>query len=277
MDKITLSGFADEIGDDLNLQLDTLAAENIRYFEFRGVWGKSVMALTDGELAKVKDEIGKRGIQVSAIGSPIGKVAIDFDFEEHLQAFRRALEIAQIMETPYIRLFSFYLPPDEDPHKYRDEVMRRMQGLVDAAAGSGVVLLHENEADIYGMTSDRCQDIIETINSPNLRAAFDFANFVLAGEKPYDDSFPKMRPHIQYIHVKDAIRATGTIVPAGQGDGQIKPILQELVSNGWKGFLSLEPHLAEAGRMRGFSGPELWRSAAQALKSVLDDLGVDYQ
>ena len=277
MDKITLSGFADEIGADLGLQLETLAAENIKYFEFRGVWGKSVMDLTDKELEDVKATIAKQGVKVSSIGSPIGKVAIDFDFDEHLKSFRRALEIAQIMEAPYIRLFSFYLPPDEDPLKYRDEVMRRMQGLVDAAAGTGIVLLHENEADIYGMASDRCKDILETINSPYLRAAFDFANFVHAGEKPYDESFPLLRPHIEYVHVKDAVAEPLKVVPAGEGDGQVKPILKELLDSGWVGFLSLEPHLAQAGRFRGFSGPDLWRKAAQALKRILDELGADYQ
>ena len=277
MDKVTLSGFADEIGADLDLQLETLAAENIKYFEFRGVWGKSVMDLTNEELEKVKAAIAKQGVKVSSIGSPIGKVAIDFDFDEHLVEFRRALEIAQIMEAPYIRLFSFYLPLGEDPLKYRDEVMRRMQGLVDAAAGTGIVLLHENEKDIYGMASDRCKDILETINSPYLRAAFDFANFVQAGENPHAESFPKMRSHIEYVHVKDAIAEAGKVVPAGEGDGQVKPILKELLDSGWVGFLSLEPHLAQAGRFRGFSGPDLWRKAAQALKGILEDLGADYQ
>ena len=277
MDKITLSGFADEIGDDLDLQLETLAAENIKFFEFRGVWGKSVMDLTDKELAKVKATIAKQGVKVSSIGSPIGKVAIDFDFDEHLVRFRRALEIARIMEAPYIRLFSFFLPPDQDPLAYRDEVMRRMQGLVDAAAGTGVVLLHENEKDIYGEASEQCKDIIETINSPYLRAAFDFANFVQAGEDPYVVSFPKMRPHIAYVHVKDAVRATRKVVPPGEGDGNVKVILKELLDSGWVGFLSLEPHLSEAGRFRGFSGPALWRTAAQALKGILADLGADYQ
>jgi sugar phosphate isomerase/epimerase len=276
MEKITLSGFADEIGDDLELQLDTLEAEDIKYLEFRGVWGKSVMDLTDEELDKVKAALEDRGIGVSAIGSPIGKVAIDFDLDEHLESLERAIEIAQKMDTDCIRLFSFYLPPDEDPLKYRDEVMRRMQAFVDTAKGSGLTLLHENEADIYGMSSDLCLDMMETIDDPQLRAVFDFANFVNAGEKPYDESYPKMKPYIEYIHVKDATFEPRKIVPAGEGDGQVRPVLEDLVDSGWTGFLSLEPHLAQAGKMRGYSGPELWRKAAQALKGILDDMGVDY-
>lgn len=277
MEKIMLSGFADEIGPDLGLQLDTLEAENVQFLEFRGVWGKSVMDLTDEELAKAKAEMDARGIGVSSIGSPIGKVAIDYSFDEHLASFKRALEIAQKMETQYIRLFSFYLPPDEDPAAYREEVMRRMQGLVDAAKGTGITLLHENEKDIYGESSDNCLDLMKTIDDPQLRAVFDFANFVQAGEKPLVDAFPKMRPYIKYVHVKDAVAETGGNVPAGEGDGQIKDILQELLGSGWKGFLSLEPHLAHAGQFRGFSGPDLFRKAVQALKGILDELEVEYE
>jgi len=276
VDKMTFSGFADEISPDLDVQLDTLAAENIKYLEFRGVWNKGVLDLTNEELDRFKEGLDNKGISVSAIGSPIGKVGVGDDFEEHLERFRRAMEVAQKVGARYIRLFSFYLPPNEDPLRYRDEVMRRMQGLVDAAAGTGLILLHENEKGIYGMTSDRCLDIMQTINSPYLRAIFDFANFVQAGEHPYEDGFPKLRPYIQYIHVKDAMLDTGQVMPPGEGDGQVRPILKELADSGWVGFLSLEPHLQHAGQFRGFSGPDLFRKAAQATKRILSDLGVPY-
>ncbi len=276
MDKMTLSGFADEISPDLNVQLETLAAEGIRYLELRGVWGKGVLALSDEELAQMKKELDRRGIGVSAIGSPIGKIGIEDDFQQHLVAFRRAMEVAKRMETRYIRLFSFYLPREDDPHKHRGEVMRRMQGLVDAAAGTSLILLHENEKDIYGMTGNRCLDILQTVNNPYLRATFDPANFVQAGEKPYDQCFPKLRPYIQYMHIKDALFKDGSNVPAGEGDGQFKPILADLATSGWIGFLSLEPHLKVAGRSMGFTGPELFRIATQALKKILDGLGIAY-
>ena len=67
---VKLTGFADEISQDLNEQLDTLEALGIKYFEFRGVWDKNVLALDRDELDKVKAEIDRRGISVSALGSP---------------------------------------------------------------------------------------------------------------------------------------------------------------------------------------------------------------
>lgn len=276
MDRMTLSGFADEISPDLDVQLETLAAEGIRYLELRGIWGKGVLSLSDEELARAKQAMDARGIGVSAIGSPIGKIGIKDDFAAHLVAFRRALEVARYMGAPYIRLFSFFMPHGEDPLRYRDEVMQRMRALVEAAAGSGIMLLHENEKDIYGMPADRCVDILRTVNSPQLRATFDPANFVQAGEHPYDECFPKLRPYIQYMHIKDALLKDGSNVPAGEGDGQIPQIMRALHESGWTGFLSLEPHLVRAERMGGFTGPERFHVAAEALRKILNALQIPY-
>ena len=53
-------------------------------------------------------------------------------------------------------------------------------------------------------------------------------------------------------------------MPAGQGDGQLRETLAALRESGFAGFMSLEPHLAQAGRFGGFSGPSGFRRAAQA-------------
>ena len=55
----TLTGFADEISPDLDEQLRTLAAEEMRYLELRAVWGTNVLKLSDDELARVKSTLGR--------------------------------------------------------------------------------------------------------------------------------------------------------------------------------------------------------------------------
>jgi len=62
--------------------------------------------------------------------------------------------------------------------------------------------------------------------------------------------------------------ADGKVVPAGQGDGQIEPILRDAYASGYRGFLSLEPHLAAHGQFSGFSGPALFKTAVDALREV---------
>jgi sugar phosphate isomerase/epimerase len=54
----------------------------------------------------------------------------------------------------------------------------------------------------------------------------------------------------------------------------VRETLAALRDSGFEGFLSLEPHLAQAGRYGGFSGPDGFTLAAQALKSILNDLSI---
>lgn len=274
---ITLTGFADEISPDLDVQLDVLLSEGIRHLELRGVWGKNVLKLTDEEVQTVKDALDRRGFRISSIGSPIGKIGIQDDFEPHLADFRRALHLANIFEAPYIRLFSFFIPDGSRPEQYRDEVMRRMKALVLEAQQEKVILLHENEKEIYGDTGERCLDIMQACNSDRLRMAFDPANFVQCGVRPMADAYPLLAPYVEYIHIKDALFDSGKVVPAGEGDGELPQLIEQLKRADFNGFLSLEPHLQAAEKFQGFSGPELFVTAVRALKALLEQAGVPYK
>ena len=266
----TLTGFADEISPELDEQLGTLADESIRFVELRSVWNKNVLDLTDDEVEKVGAAMSERGIGVSSIGSPIGKVPIVENFAPHLERFRRALHVAKVLEAPYVRIFSFFMPEGEDPAVYRDEVLGRMGTLAKEAEAARVVLVHENEKDIYGDIPSRCLDILTQVGSPALRAAWDAANFVQCGvDHPYEEAYEALRPYVEYVHVKDALAGSGTVVPAGEGDGEIRETISALHVSGFDGFFSLEPHLASSGTYSGFSGPALFSRAAGAFKNLL--------
>ncbi len=273
----TLTGFADEISPDLDEQLATLAAEGIRYLEFRAAWSKNVLKLDDDELERVRERLGRAGVKVSSIGSPIGKIKVTDDFAPHLEDFRRALRVARLLEAPYIRIFSFFIPAGEDPARHRDEVLERLGALVREVEGSDVTLVHENEKEIYGDIPARCLDILTSIDSPRLRAAWDPANFVQCGVRPHTEGYERLRPFIDYVHVKDALLDSGRVVPAGQGDGQLRETVAALRASGFDGFFSLEPHLKSAGTYSGFSGPDLFRTAARAFKDLLREQGIAWQ
>ena len=273
----TLAGFADEISPELGEQLDTLAGESIRFVELRSVWNKNVLDLTDDEIRTVGAAMSGRGIGVSSIGSPIGKIPIDEDFAPHLERFLRALHVAKALKAPYVRVFSFFVPAGKDPAVYRDEVLGRMGALAREAEAAGVVLVHENEKEIYGDVPSRCLDILTQVDSPYLRAAWDAANFVQCGvDRPYQAGYHSLRPYVEYVHVKDALAGSGTVVPAGEGDGEIRETISALHNSGFDGFFSLEPHLASSGRYSGFSGPELFGRATGAFKNLLRQGGIPW-
>jgi sugar phosphate isomerase/epimerase len=272
----TLTGFADEISPELEEQLETLAQESMGYMELRSVWNTNVLDLADDDLDRVKSATAQRDIRISSIGSPIGKVPVTEPFEPHLERFRRALHAADVMEAPYLRVFSFFIPEGQEPGHYREEVIDRMAIMAGEAKDSGITLLHENEKGIYGDVPSRCLDILAGVGSPALRAAWDAANFVQCGVRPYKEGYASLRPYVEYMHVKDALSGSNRVVPAGEGDGQLPETLSALHDSGFDGFFSLEPHLASVGTYSGFSGPALFRKAAGAFKDLLRRQGIEW-
>lgn len=243
MSQFILSAFADEVDTDLDTQMNVLDQHGIKHIEMRGVNGQLLVNCTLDEARDIKRAIDARGFRLSAVGSPLGKIGITDDFEPHLELFKHTVEITQLMECQYIRMFSFYIPKGENPASYRNEVIDRWGQFVQAAEGSGLVLLHENEHGIYGDIPERCLDLVQSLQTDTVKLIFDFANFVQCGVNNYPDAYELLRHHIAYIHVKDALRTSGAVVPAGDGDGHVKEILEQLDASGYEGFLSLEPHL----------------------------------
>ena len=272
-----MSGFADEISPDLETQCAVLAELGIRFIELRSAWDVNVLDLSDEQVAQVERVLAEHGIGVSAIGSPIGKINIADDFEAHLVRMDRAVWVAQRLGAPYIRVFSFFLTPEQRPQDVRDEVIRRMTALAERAAAGGVVLLHENEKEIFGDIPERVHDIVTTVGSPALRLAWDAANYVQCGVVPFPEAYALLRPFTDYIQIKDAVLATGEVVPAGQGDGRLPETIAALVADGYDGFCSMEPHLASAHHLGGFSGPDNFTRATKAFTGLLRAQGIEYR
>ena len=267
-----LSAFADEISPDLEEQIRVLREMDIGYPELRSVWDTNVLDLTRKQLGRVRRMLDRAGIGVSSIGSPVGKVPVDAPFEEHLQKFAHALEIAEQFETTFVRIFSFY-PPEGTRRPmnwspYRSEIIQRLRHMARLAQEAGVVLLLENEKDVYGDTLARCVDLLGSVDDACFRAAFDPANYIQCGETPFPDAYETLRPWLTYIHVKDA-RWDGTVTAAGEGFASWPEMLQQLRRDGYDGFFSLEPHLASGGKLSGFSGPELFRYAARKFQELV--------
>jgi sugar phosphate isomerase/epimerase len=274
---VTLSGFADEISPDPHAQLETLAAESIAHLELRSAWSVNVAEFTGGQLAAFRAAVDGAGVRVSAIGSPIGTIPVGAPLDPELERMRHVADVAAELGTTIVRVFSFFIPPGEPPERYRGQVIDRLGALARIGEDRGLILAHENEKQIYGDVPDRCADLITAVGSPALRATFDPANFVQCGVRPFTDAYALLRPYLVYLQVKDALAATGEVVPAGQGDGELRETLAALRDSGFASFMSLEPHLAQAGRFGGFSGPEGFSRAAAALKFLLNEASIPWQ
>ena len=271
----TLSAFADEISPDPQEQIDVLQKCGVRHIELRSILKTNVLDLTDLQVKELKSLLDRHGFHLSAIGSPIGKVKIDQPFAPHLQRFERAVELCKIFETPNIRIFSYYKAESGDWTQWRDEVMARMTEKTRRAEKAGVRLLHENEHNIYGDDPRRVVDLMQTINSPHLRAVYDAANYVFCGYDPWQ-GWQMTKGWTAHFHIKDWIAGEQHGCLAGEGQGRIPESIAEAAQT-YDGFATLEPHLLGGGPTGGVTGPELFPKAIAAFKGILDRAGAKYQ
>ena len=225
----------------------------ISHIELRFIDGRNVSELSAEEGKELKKRLDEKGISVSAIGSPLGKIKLDGDMKGHFEKARQIFELANIMKTPFVRAFSFYAPAGKDIHGCKDDAFGALADMIAIAREYGVTLCHENEAKIYGDTPVYCRELLDAFGG-ELKCVFDMGNFVLEGVDPYPEAYELLKKDIAYFHIKDAL-FEGAIVPAGKGHAKIKEILdahREYSKNDF--FISLEPHLQTFSGLNALKG-----------------------
>ncbi len=238
-----LSGFADEYSANFNEQIEGFTLLGVKNIELRFIDGENVSVLSDEKVDEIKEKLKNAKINVSAIGSPIGKINIEDDIDEHLKTAENVFKIAKELNCKYIRVFSFYLNGKERKDVF-DKVCERLEKLIELADCYGVKLCHENEEGLYGQSPEQCYELLNHFGG-KLRCVFDMGNFLLGGYDPVK-AYELLKDYVEYFHVKDALK-DGTIVPCGEGDAQIENIFCMFKKeNSQKNiYVSLEPHLVD--------------------------------
>lgn len=319
--RVILSGFADEAANQKTAvqQFAAFAALGLQYYSLRfidvGSGIKNVMKLTVGEIQKVRHLQDEYGLNVSSIGSPIGKVKlcdandgtknVFVPFKKYLAGdVKKACDLAHAFEAKLIRGFSFYPPRGADPWEYVPQAVDQLGQLAEACHRADLTYGLEVEANLVGCTGQILAEIYRQVNHPGMVLIFDAANILVQGFSPAElfEQYQAMKPGLGWLHIKDYRSPSGAIekgkpvnedtlanfVPADIGDSaheailrdfrQIVPALErKLRRRGIPGvFLDLEPHVKGGGQFGGFSGPDGMGVALRALCRVLDYVNIDY-
>ncbi|MFW5840305.1 MAG: sugar phosphate isomerase/epimerase family protein [Planctomycetota bacterium] len=275
---ITISAFADEIAQDLTEQMDICEANGVKCIDVRGIDGENCSKFSLSQVAEYKKRMDDRGFTMPCLGSPIGKIKMDDDFEAHLELLKHCADVTKAFGSDRIRMFSFYPSEGKKIADQREAVFDRMAKMIDVAAQHDVVLYHENEKGIYGARPAGVKDLLETFGGDHFKGIFDPANYVEEDVKPYDDGWSQgLAEMTDYFHIKDKVPGEPTCCPAGQGKGQFDEIFADLAKRDFASYMTLEPHMKAAGQFEGFTGPELFSKAVAALKQTLEKAGIEYR
>lgn len=319
--RVILSGFADEAANQKTAvqQFAAFAAMGLQYYSLRfidvGDGVKNVMKLNKREIQKIRHLEDEYGLNVSSIGSPIGKVKLlDVDdktknefipFKKYLaKDVARVCELAHAFETKLIRGFSFYHPKGTDPWEHVPQVVDQLGQIVETCHRSDLTFGLEIEANLVGQTGELLAEIHRQVNHPAMVLIFDAANVLCQGNTPGEvfEQYEAMKPAIGWLHIKDyrtpsdGARERGHVdeealkyfMPADLGESAHEAIFRDfrdtipklerkLKRRGIPGvFLDLEPHVKGGGQFGGFSGPDGMGVALRGLCKVLDYTAIDY-
>jgi sugar phosphate isomerase/epimerase len=260
---IYLTGFADEAANDIDGQIAAIEKLGWSHIELRSVGGQNITDVSDADFERIAEKLTSRNISVNAFGSTIcnwGKSILepmDRDWEE----IERAIPRMKALGTRYIRIMSYAVLQGRDPSDQMvGERINRLRRVVDRFAEEGLQALHENCANYGGMGWPFTMELVGEV--PGLKLIFDTANpaTTLDRTKPAPhptqsswDFYRNVREHIVHVHIKDgrflrdnpdSVFEDADYVWPGEGDGDVLRIVTDLKATGYKGGLSIEPHLA---------------------------------
>ncbi|MDZ4779209.1 MAG: sugar phosphate isomerase/epimerase family protein [Planctomycetia bacterium] len=316
---VILSGFADEAAAHklAEPQFAAFAALGLQYYSLRfidvGQGIKNVMQLTTPEIQKIRHLEDDYGLNVTSIGSPIGKVKlVDVEdgtknafvpFKKYLKDVKKACELAHAFETKLVRGFSFYHPRGSDPKEHLAQAADQLGEIAETCHRSDLTFGLEVEANLVGQNGYLMAELHRRVNHPAMVLVFDGGNIACQGYTQGEvfEQYLAMKSGIGWMHIKDFRHpappkrvghvdeeALKHFVPADRGDSAHELILRDfrdalpklekkLARRGIPGvFLDLEPHVKGGGQFGGFSGPDGFGVALRGLLRVLDYTGVGY-
>lgn len=253
-----ISGFTDEVSDDLEIQVKALQELGWSHIDLRTVGGKNVSSLSDAEFDRVHQLLGEHGIEIACFGSTVANWGRDAgrDFELDMAEMKISLRHMTKAGVRFIRIMSYKLHrplPLGSPEE--SLIIENIRKLVTLAEDQGVVCLHENCETWAGQSCLHSLKLLEQIDSAALKLVFDTGNPVamldVRGKEPYAYQdplyfFDQVREHVAYLHIKDARRRDGAVNYCfpGKGKGRVEEILRRISEHNMKIPISIEPHVA---------------------------------
>ncbi|MFW5980564.1 MAG: sugar phosphate isomerase/epimerase family protein [Halanaerobiaceae bacterium] len=261
------TGFADEAGETIDKQIEVTKELGWEYIECRDIEGTNLTDISDEKFEEVCQKLKDSGIKINCFGSAVanwGKnPASEEDFQKSVEELKRAIPRMKRLDTKMIRGMSFGIPDNyelKDSPELERMVIKKLKKLVGICEEAEITYVHENCMNYFSQSYQHMDRLLEEMNSPYFKIVFDTGNPVISdnkiGEPPYQkqttwEAYQHLKNKIAYIHIKDAVflKESDGLFPdseftfPGEGDGQVKKVLKDLLAGGYDGGISIEPHM----------------------------------
>lgn len=263
-----LTGFADEAGSDFATQIKAMKELGWKNMEARAIGNKNLASLTDAEFDTVCAQLDEAGMKINCFGSGIANWSKSSLIEADVQASKKELLDAiprmQKLNIPMLRGMSYKIETvcAPDAPEVEAAVIQNLTELVKICEDNGIIYAHENCMNYGGLSYQHTLKLLDKIQSPNFTLVFDTGNPVFnyrrIGQAPYPlqsswEFYKQVREFITYVHIKDGTAMPGEDMTKnpkcqycypGDGSGDVRAIMIDLLKTGYDGGFSIEPHVA---------------------------------
>lgn len=269
-----ISLVTDEISADPETAIELGVEWGVHNFELRGYGTDRVPLLSDYQKQRLKDILLYYNAQIIAISPGLFKIpfyperdnsfqrtdsfpldTIESDLYQGWRNTRDAvkyhlnellplsIEYAKEIGASIIVVFSFIKginPADQAPDGVFDTLMKA----ADQVQSSGLKLAVEVEPGYWADTGIAAARILKAIDHPALGVNWDPGNSITAGERPFPEGYDAVGEFVRHVHFKDV-----EFLPNGghkyviEGEIDWAGQIQALKSDGFTGYISVEPHM----------------------------------
>ena len=273
-----LSIISDQVDQNYKVAFSKIKELGLDYVELHNVNNKSIEEITDKELFELKETLNKFDLKVSNLSTTIfflAKLFENYDislfneefkvfkgtYQEHLNQLERACFIANELDCKNIRVFPFRYPDNlevKDFDKVKEKIIEIMKSAVKIAEKYNIVLVLENCPYSHLPKASMTNEIVEAVNSDNLKLLYDIANSYRAEKQKVPeeyleislfDELVNVRDNISHVHLKDYhYDESYEVKPFRhktilEGDIDTIELISYLYMTNYQGFLSLEPEV----------------------------------
>lgn len=189
------------------------------------------------------------------------------DNEKSVREAKSAIDLAQSLACPLVRVFAFEIPGSESRDSAVARIVDRLGKAADHARNRGVRLVLENGGSFA--TSAGIMQILDGVDSPQVGAAYCPAVARLAGESPAD-GLNVLGDRVLSVKLRDY--RLGTPCALGDGEFDVPGTLAALRATGFDGWLIHEYDRAWLSERRAESPDGAAQVVAASIRAMYEYL-----
>jgi sugar phosphate isomerase/epimerase len=220
------------------VDLGMLRPFNVGENEFKALHLDALTA-SAGEVARVRDELAERGLQLAAVNAGGGYLNLAWEREEGTAYVERSIDICRELGGRVVTIQSGKLLRGTDWRANVDYVAPVFRELADRAGQAGVELHVEGpHLEMLTWNLRTTLDFLDVVGRDNLYVTMDPSHIVVADEDPVEVT-RTLAPRIRHVHIRDGAGVSPVVVP-GLGEIDWPGFVRVLRENGYGGPMMIE-------------------------------------